>query len=168
MKEVVRHCYAKGNRIYKSRVLTFEPFTYKEIDNVIKLIQENLTPDLLKGLKKVMYPEDKNKVKYYGHCYHSSQALYHLIDTEDLVSVSAKDYRDEKHWWLQDFHKGKIYDVTGEQYFSVGQKPPYSMGKETKWYGWQERPQQISLNLMTRVLKDRLVKDEIINYKEIK
>jgi hypothetical protein len=37
------------------------------------------------------------------------------------------------------------------------------MGKETKWYGWQERPQQISLNLMTRVLKDRLVKDETIS-----
>jgi hypothetical protein len=161
MKEVVRHCYAKGNVIYKSRIITFKPFTYDKIDNVIKLIQENLTPNLLKGLKKVMYPDDKNKVKYYGHCYHSSQALYHLIDTKNLKGFSAKDYRGEKHWWLQDDQK--IYDVTGEQYFSVGQKPPYSMGKETKWYGWQERPQQISLNLMTRVLKDRLVKDETIS-----
>ena len=53
MKEVVRHCYAKGNVIYKSRIITFKPFTYDKIDNVIKLIQENLTPNLLKGLKKV-------------------------------------------------------------------------------------------------------------------
>tara|TARA_Y100000004_G_C8832164_1_gene376688 strand:+ start:74 stop:565 length:492 start_codon:yes stop_codon:yes gene_type:complete len=160
MKIVKRHCYGKGNIIYKSRVLTFKPFKYNEINNVIELIQENLTPDFLKGLKKVMYPDDKNKVKYYGHCYHSSQALYHLIDTDKLNGFSAEDYRGEKHWWLQD--DDKIYDVTAEQYFSVGEKPPYERGKKTKWYGWQERPQQISLNLMTKVLKDRLVKDETI------
>jgi len=161
MKEVVRHCYAKGNVIYKSRIITFKPFTYDKIDNVIKFIQENLTPDLLKGLKKVMYPNDVNNVKYYGHCYHASQALYYLIDTDSLIGVSAKDYRGEKHWWLQDGNQ--IFDVTSEQYFSVDKKPPWNTGKKTKWYGWQERPQQISLNLMTSVLKDRLVKDETVN-----
>ena len=84
-----------------------------------------------------------------------------MIDTNNLKGVSAKDYRGEKHWWLQDGNQ--IFDVTSEQYFSVNKKPPWNIGKKTKWYGWQERPQQISLNLMTSVLKDRLVKDETVN-----
>ena len=158
MKIVKRHCYAKGNVIYKSRILKYKPFPYKMIYHVMDLIQENLTPELLKGRKKVMYPNDVNNVKYYGHCYHASQALYYLIDTDSLIGVSAKDYRGEKHWWLQD--GDQVFDVTSDQYHSVGQKPPHDKGKVTKWYGWQERPQQISLNLMARVLKNRLIKDK--------
>ena len=161
MKEVKRHCYAKGNVIYKTRTITFKPFVKFEIHNVMKLIQDNLTPDLLSGRKKVMYPDDVNKVKYYGHCYHASQALYYLMNTDQLKGYSAEDYRGEKHWWLQD--GDQVFDVTSDQYHSVGQKPPHDKGKVTKWYGWQERPQQISLNLMTSVLKDRLVKDETVN-----
>lgn len=158
MKEVKRHCYAKGNVIYKTRTLTFKPFVKFEIHNVMKLIQDNLTPDLLSGRKKVMYPDDVNKVKYYGHCYHASQALYYLMNTDQLKGYSAEDYRGEKHWWLQD--GDQVFDVTSDQYHSVGQKPPHDKGKVTKWYGWQERPQQISLNLMARVLKNRLIKDK--------
>jgi hypothetical protein len=158
MKEVKRHCYAKGNVIYKTRTITFKPFVKFEIHNVMKLIQDNLTPDLLSGRKKVMYPDDVNKVKYYGHCYHASQALYYLMNTDQLKGYSAEDYRGEKHWWLQD--GDQVFDVTSEQYHSVGQKPPHDKGKVTKWYGWQERPQQISLNLMARVLKNRLIKDK--------
>ena len=158
MKEVKRHCYAKGNVIYKTRTITFKPFVKFEIHNVMKLIQDNLTPDLLSGRKKVMYPDDVNKVKYYVHCYHASQALYYLMNTDQLKGYSAEDYRGEKHWWLQD--GDQVFDVTSDQYHSVGQKPPHDKGKVTKWYGWQERPQQISLNLMARVLKNRLIKDK--------
>ena len=158
MKEVKRHCYAKGNVIYKTRTITFKPFVKLEIHNVMKLIQDNLTPDLLSGRKKVMYPDDVNKVKYYGHCYHASQALYYLMNTDQLKGYSAEDYRGEKHWWLQD--GDQVFDVTSDQYHSVGQKPPHDKGKVTKWYGSQERPQQISLNLMARVLKNRLIKDK--------
>jgi len=158
MKEVKRHCYAKGNVIYKTRTITFKPFVKFEIHNVMKLIQDNLTPDLLSGRKKVMYPDDVNKVKYYGHCYHASQALYYLMNTDQLKGYSAEDYRGEKHWWLQD--GDQVFDVFSDQYHSVGQKPPHDKGKVTKWYGWQERPQQISLNLMARVLKNRLIKDK--------
>ena len=32
-------------------------------------------------------------------------------------------------------------------------------GKKSKWYGWKQRPQQITLNLMKRVLDTRLIKD---------
>ena len=104
-----------------------------------------------------MYPQDKLINKYYGHCYHSTQALYYLMDTDTLVPMKGKDYIGETHWWLQD--DDKIYDVTADQYYSVDQTPPYEHGKKSKWYGWKQRPQQITLNLMKRVLDTRLIKD---------
>jgi hypothetical protein len=55
-----------------------------------------------------------------------------------------------------------FYDVTAEQYYSVGQLPPHQNGKKSKWYGWKGRPQQISLDLMVRVLGERLIEDTLI------
>ena len=51
-----------------------------------------------------------------------------------------------------------------DRYYSVGQEPPYNKGKKSKWYGWKERPQQISLELMIRVLGDRLIEDRVDKY----
>ena len=106
-----------------------------------------------------MYPSDLLTNKYYGHCYHSSQALYYLMDCDILTPMSGEDYRGEKHWWLQ--NNVKVYDCTAHQYLDKGQIPPYNTGKKSKWYGWKQRPQQVSLNLMKRVLKDRLISDTI-------
>jgi hypothetical protein len=112
----------------------------------------------LKGRKKLMYPGDVLTNKMYGHCYHASQALYQLINTDQLVPMSAEDYRKEKHWWLQSGER--IYDITAGQYYSANKFPPYEEGKKSRWYGWKERPQQISLDLMVRVLGERLLIDE--------
>ena len=158
MKNIQRHRY-KDKKIFETRTLTFDPYSYSEIDWVIGLIQDNLTPDLLKGRKSLMYPSDVLTNKYYGHCYHSSQALHYLIDTDKLVSMSGEDYRGEKHWWLQDGEK--IYDCTANQYIDKGENPPYNIGKKTNWYGWKQRPQQISLELMKRVLGSRLNSDSV-------
>ena len=157
-KKIERHRY-KDNNIIETRTLIFEPYPYSEIDQVIGFIQDNLTPDLLKGKKVLMYPNDMRTNKYYGHCYHSSQALYYLMNCDTLIPMSGKDYRDEIHWWLQD--DVKIYDCTAEQYLDKGKTPPYNMGKKSKWYGWKQRPQQVSLKLIKRVLKDRLISDTI-------
>ena len=158
MKNIQRHRY-KDKKIFETRTLTFDAYPYSEIDLVIGLIQDNLTPDLLKGRKSLMYPSDVLTNKYYGHCYHSSQALHYLIDTDKLVSMSGEDYRGEKHWWLQDGEK--IYDCTANQYIDKGENPPYNIGKKTNWYGWKQRPQQISLELMKRVLGSRLNSDSV-------
>ena len=158
MKNIQRHRY-KDKKIFETRTLSFDPYSYSEIDLVIGLIQDNLTPDLLKGRKSLMYPSDVLTNKYYGHCYHSSQALYYLIDTDKLVSMSGEDYRGEKHWWLQDGEK--IYDCTANQYLDKGENPPYNIGKKTNWYGWKHRPQQVSQNLMKRVLGNRLESDHV-------
>ena len=154
MKTVERNRY-DGDKIFEKRILTYEPYSYDEIEDVIEKIQENLSGDLLKG-KRLKYATDVQKYKYYGHCYHSSQALFFLIDTDKLVPMSAIDWRDEKHWWLQD--DTKIYDVT-EEYYCRSKVPPHSSGKKSAWYGWKQRPQQISLDLMKRVLGDRLESD---------
>ena len=158
MKNIQRHRY-KDKKIFETRTLSFDAYSYSEIDLVIGLIQDNLTPDLLKGRKSLMYPSDVLTNKYYGHCYHSSQALHYLMDCDTLIPMSGEDYRGEKHWWLQDGQK--IYDCTAHQYIDKGEHPPYNIGKKTNWYGWKQRPQQISLELVKRVLGSRLKSDSV-------
>tara|TARA_R100001443_G_C3357794_1_gene178369 strand:- start:1722 stop:2204 length:483 start_codon:yes stop_codon:yes gene_type:complete len=160
MKIIERHRY-KDKKIFETRKLTFESYTFNELNMclVMGLIQKNLTPDLLKR-KKLMYKGDPSK--YYGHCYHASQALYYLMETKKLVPMSGEDYRGEKHWWLQ--NGDNIYDCTAEQYLEKGEIAPYHVGKKSVWYGWKQRPHQISLNLMKKVLTDRLISDTIESY----
>ena len=59
------------------------------------------------------------------------------------------DYRNEYHWWLQD---GEIIlDITADQYYNVGQVPPYDNGKRGQWYAWKKQPSMSSLNLIVSV-----------------
>ena len=164
MKVVDRHRY-KDKKIIETRRITFRPFVYTEsqVQIVMGLIEKNLSPDLLKGRKSLMYPDDVMTNKWYGHCYHATQALFYALDTELLVPMSAEDYREENHWWLQNSENGRVYDCTEGQYYSVNKIPPHHDGKKSKWYGWKGRPQQVSLNLLIRVLGDRLVSDEKIS-----
>jgi hypothetical protein len=156
MKTVERHRY-KNNKIIQTRRLIFEPFRYSEnnINLVMGLIRQNLTLDLLTP----KYREENSINPMYGHCYHSSQALYYLMNTDLLIPMSGKDYRGDYHWWLQ--NDNKIYDVTPEQYYSVGKLPPYENGKKSKWYGWKQRPHQRSLDLIVRVLGKENVVDTL-------
>ncbi len=160
MKVVERNRYNDEGQVFQKRVLTFEPYSFDQIESVIKKIQENLSGDLLKG-KRLKYADDVKLYQYYGHCYHSSQALFFMMDTDKLIPMSAVDWRDEKHWWLQ--CEDKIYDVTEDQYYSRSKTPPHASGKKSVWYGWKQRPQQITLDLMVRVLGDRLESDIIKN-----
>ena len=156
MRKIIKRHRYKDNEIIETRTLIFEPYPYSDINLVISLLKLKLTPDLLSH-KKLKYRQDKLTNKYYGHCYHATQSLYYLMDTDRLFSMKGKDYREETHWWLQD--EDEIYDVTADQYYSVDKKPPYESGKKTNWYGRKQRPQQISLDLMKRVLDTRLIKD---------
>ena len=94
-----RHRYNNNKEIFQTRRLTFDAYEYTEKNMclVMGLVRRNLTPDLLKGRKKLMYPNDVQTNKYYGHCYHASQALFYLMNTNQLVPMSAEDYRGEKH-----------------------------------------------------------------------
>ena len=81
------------------------------------------------------------------------------MDTDQLVPMSGEDYRGEKHWWLED--NGRRYDCTDYQYYIMGQYPPYQNGRKSKWYGWKQRPQQVTLDLMVKVLGDKLMADTL-------
>ena len=126
---------------------------------VSDIIKKNLTPDLLP--KKWRERNASNPM--FGHCYHSSQALFYLMDTDVLEQRTAIDYHDCSHWWLVDKTTDKIYDITADQYYHVGQTPPYP-GKKKPWYGWKQRPHQRTLDLMTLVLGDRLALDETVTH----
>ena len=158
MKTVLRNKY-KDKKVFETRKITFEPYRYSEHNMVLVmgLIRRQLTPDLLTP----KYREENIQNPTYGHCYHSTQALFYLMDTDKLVPMSGKDYRGDYHWWLQD--GDRIYDVTAGQYYSVGKLPPYENGKRGRWYGYQQRPHQRSLDLIIRVLGKDKVTDTLIS-----
>ena len=153
MKTLERHRY-EGKNITQTRRLVYEPFAFEDINLVMSYIAGKLTPELV--TKK--YREENASNPMFGHCYHSSQALYYLIDTDRLEQMSAIDYHDCSHWWLRDKITNEIFDITAEQYYSVNQIPPYP-GKKKNWYGWKQRPHQRTLNLMVRLLGTRLIED---------
>ena len=158
MKTIERHRY-RDKKIFQTRTLTFEPYPMSEIESVMGSIASNLKPEMV--TKK--YREENATNPMFGHCYHSSQALFYLMDTEDLEQRTAVDYHDCSHWWLVDKTTEKIYDITADQYYSVNQLPPYP-GKKKPWYGWKQRPHQRTLDLMVLVLGDRLALDETVNH----
>ena len=86
-----------------------------------------------------------------------------MIDTDVLEQRTAIDYHDCSHWWIVNKETEKIYDITADQYYHVNQEPPYNKGIKKPWYGWKERPHQRTLNLMVRVLGDRLSGDKTFN-----
>ena len=159
MKTVERHRYNGNKVIFQTRTLTYNPYPMTEIESVMGSIASNLTPELV--TKKYRAENATNSM--FGHCYHSSQALFYLMDTNVLEQRTAIDYHDEAHWWLVDNTTDKVYDITADQYYYVGQTPPYVDGKKKPWYGWKQRPHQRTLNLMVRVLGDRLALDKITN-----
>jgi len=156
MKIVERHRY-KDKKIFQTRTLVFEPYSMTEIESVMESIASNLMPELV--TKK--YREENETNPMFGHCYHSSQALFYLIDTDVLEQRTAIDYHDCSHWWLVDTTTDKVYDITADQYYCVGETPPYVDGKKKPWYGWKQRPHQRTLDLMVLVLGDRLISDSV-------
>jgi hypothetical protein len=86
----------------------------------------------------------------FGHCYHATQAMYFFFKDANLRTMSAKCQGPaEQHWWLQD--DDTIIDITSGQYDAFDFDPPYEKGKETKWYGWRNRPHRKSQDLMKLV-----------------
>lgn len=101
------------------------------IEAVIEAIQKSLTPDLLKP----QFREGNANNPLFGHCYHSAEALYHLI--RDLHSPEeyhgyrpcrGVDDNGIPHWWLQS-ERGDILDPTAGQYTLNGLNAPYESGR---------------------------------------
>ena len=159
MKTLDRHRY-EGKVITQTRRLTYEPFEWEEIESVMQKIADNLVPSMV--TKKYRKENESNPM--FGHCYHSSQALYYLMNTDRLEQMSAVDYHNCSHWWLRDKITNEIFDITSDQYYSIDQVPPYDIGKKKPWYGWKQRPHQRTLDLMIKVLGDKLISDKTLTY----
>lgn len=89
-------------------------------------IRAALTPDLVRP-KYRGHPENP----MFGHCYVASEALFHLLGgrATNYRPYHGKDDTGDTHWWLEDTVTGFRYDVTADQYFIVGKKPPYDAGR---------------------------------------
>lgn len=152
MSIIERHSYTKIDdewEIVKTIFLHYEriPYALSCLSQCQTILQNCLTPDLLS--KK--YREENKSNPMYGHCYHATQAMFYLLDTDDLDIMSGIDWREDKHWWLQDRTNGFIVDMTSDQYYSIDKEPPYDNGKISKWYGWKHRPHKRSMNLIIKM-----------------
>ena len=153
MATLERHSYKKVDgewQITKTMSLTYEkvPYSLSCLSQCLVKLKECLTPDLLTP----KYRKENESNPMYGHCYHTTQAMYYLLDTDTLDIMSAIDWRGDKHWWLRDRETNNDIDMTADQYYSIGKEPPHEDGKISKWYGWKGRVHGRTLTLIERIL----------------
>ncbi len=110
-------------------------------------IRAALTPDLVRP-KYRGHPENP----MFGHCYVASEALFHLLGgrATNYRPYHGKDDTGDTHWWLEDTLTGFRYDVTADQYLSVGKKPPYDAGRMGTFL--TKEPSKRARVVMSRVL----------------
>lgn len=98
----------------------------KTPQGLIKQIQSVLSPNLLHlDWKEFAHPMA-------GHCYHASEALYHLwgknhgYTPAHIEVYMGKEWGWLGHWYIRD-SKGSVLDPTAEQFGSV--HIPYEEGR---------------------------------------
>jgi hypothetical protein len=128
-------------------ILDYEQYKYpNDLDMVSRLIVDNLEMKFCSP----RYRDGNMGNPLFGHCVHATQAMYYFFKNANLKVMSAKCKGPaEQHWWLQD--GDNIIDITASQYEALDVDPPYDKGKETKWYGWKNRPHRRSQKLMKLV-----------------
>ena len=85
MDKLERHSYTKIDgewKVSKTAILTYQriPYNISMIALIQKRLYDVLTPDLVTP----KYREENKTNPMYGHCYHTTQALYYLFDTDTL------------------------------------------------------------------------------------
>ena len=103
-------------------ILEYEQYKYPDD---LEMISRKIVSNLQLKFCPPRYRELNMGNPLFGHCYH------------------------EQHWWLQD--DDNIIDITAGQYDVLDFDPPYDKGKETKWYGWKNRPHRKTQDLMLLV-----------------
>ena len=135
-------------RAFKVRRLSFEPLPYN--DEMIAWASARVLEVLDPSYLSERYLEENKWNPTYGHCYHTTQAMFYMFDTDKLIPMRGQDQRNEYHWWLQDDEK--IIDPTAAQYHTRGETPPYAQGRKGQWYAWKRQPSTRSFNLIRNVL----------------
>ena len=137
--------------VWSEWTLDYKQYEYpNDYEKVKKLIIDNLEEKLVPE----KFRELNKQNKLFGHCYHATQALYYFFVDAKLKIMSAScEGPAEHHWWLQDVDNN-ILDVTAEQYDAFDYDPPYQKGKESKWYGWKNRPHRKTQKLMNKIQQE--------------
>jgi len=80
-------------------------------DDIVSLIQDNLTPDLLKSKFR-----GKSENRLWGHCYVASETFYHLRGGKELYQVKRMKVGKVNHWFLLRKEDEEIVDITSGQF----------------------------------------------------
>ena len=121
-------------------------YTPDNLKLVSELILNNLTPDLLP--KKWVKRNESNPM--FGHCHTASGCLQKIFGTKVIKLYRAIDDEGIYHWWAVD-KDGHLIDLTADQYYSTGRKPPHESGVKSGMLGFGYRIKV--LTLLDKVLK---------------
>lgn len=114
-----------------------------ELSNAIRAV---LTPDLVR-------PKYRGHADnpMFGHCYVATEALFHFLGglDSDYRAVRGKDETGDVHWWLEHKITAERYDITADQFYSVGRAPPYAAGVPGPFL--TKQPSKRAQLVMTRV-----------------
>jgi len=114
---------------------------------VISIIKNNLTPDLLP--KKWVERNSTNPM--FGHCHTASACLQKVFGSKNIKLRRALDDEGIWHWWVVD-KDDNLIDITADQYYSQGRKPPYESGEKATTLGFEYRTRVQTL--LGRVTKE--------------
>ena len=121
-------------------------YTPDNLKLVSELILNNLTPDLLP--KKWVKRNESNPM--FGHCHTASGCLQKIFGTKVIKLYRAIDDEGIYHWWAVD-KDGHLIDLTADQYYSTGRKPPHESGVKSGMLGFGYRDKVLAL--LDKVLK---------------
>jgi hypothetical protein len=121
-------------------------YTPDNLKLVSEVILDNLTPDLLP--KKWIKRNESNPM--FGHCHTASACLQKIFGTKAIKLYRALDDEGIYHWWAVD-KEGHLIDLTVDQYYSTGRKPPHESGIKSGMLGFGYRVKV--LTLLDKVLK---------------
>jgi hypothetical protein len=121
-------------------------YTPNNLKLVSGLIVNNLTSDLLP--KKWIQRNESNPM--FGHCHTASACLQKIFGTKVIKLYRALDDENIYHWWAVD-KDGHLIDLTADQYYSTGRKPPHESGVKSGMLGFGYRDKV--LTLLDKVLK---------------
>ena len=83
---------------------------YRNVNELIKKIQSNLSDDLLHSSYRKQYAGQG----VHGHCYVATETLYYLYGKENGYNPRYFRCQDGgTHWWLE--KDGEVLDPTAEQ-----------------------------------------------------
>ena len=134
------------------------PYTQEMITELSSKILSNLTNDLVPK----QYKEENYENPLRGHCYHTVQTLFYLLDTNTLYPMRSIEklypYRMANkevhyHWWLEDIKTNTRIDITSPQFDKLPYTTEYAYksGEPTKWYSFKQTPISKTFKLIKRI-----------------